>query len=886
MEVSRGELPTGTVTFLFSDIEGSTRIAGELGTAAYRELIEQHHHLMRGVFQARGGTERGTQGDGFLVVFPDAPSAVAAAVDAQRTLASASWPGGVEVWVRMGMHSGAGIPGGDDYVGLDIVRAARIADAAHGGQVLVSDSTRALAERSLPDGVTVRDVGRRSLKGLDRPERLYQLVIDDLPGDFPPPRVPDADHAHLPPRVTSFVGRHEEMEELRSLLEGNRLLTLVGPGGAGKTSLAVELARRVATDFDDGAWFVDLAPLADADLVESTMARRLGVAEQPDRPILEALSAYLATRELLLVLDNFEHLLPAAGIVATLMAAAPGLKALVTSRRVLNLYGEQEFPLPPLRLPENDSTDLERLVSSEAVTLFVERARAVKPGFSITEENAAAVRELCVRLDGLPLAIELAASRVRLLTPREILTRLEQRLPVLAATAEGRPARQQTLQAAIEWSYELLSPVEQELFTRLSVFAGGCTLEAVNAVCNPEGELGIDTLDGVASLVDQSLLAQTAAAGVSRFEMLETIREYGLQRSRESSEPHGLKGRYLRFYRDLAEAAEPHLLGPEQAEWLDRIESENANLRAALGHALAVGDIQDGLRLAAGIWRFWFQRGYLREGRSWLEELLAADPDNLSLPRAKAFSALGGLVFWLFDPDATQRAYESAMSLYRHLGDDRAAAETMYDLAFIPAMSERDEEARLRFESSLAEAKRVGSSDLVARNQIMLGITAVAAGDPHAAVPHFEEALSFFREVDDRFHLAWTIRSLGRAYVALGRLEAGREAYLEGLLIYADVRNLPGIGQGFSEIAALESSSGHHIEAMRLAGAALALRDSIGATPPLPNIQRALYIGLDDAEASAREAIGDGAVDAALAEGRHMTVDETVAYAAELLGGR
>jgi len=878
MDEARTQLPSGTVTFLFSDIEGSTGLTQDLDVTTYRELIEQHHRLLRSAFAVHGGVERGTQGDAFLVVFRDAPSAIAAAVDAQRSLAAATWPGGAEVRVRMGLHSGAGFHGGDDYIGLDINRAARIASAAHGGQVLISDSTRGLSERTLPNGVAMRDVGEHRLKSLDLPERLYQLTIEGLDADFPRLRTVEVGAAHLPARMTSFVGRQADLDELHELLIQSRLITLVGPGGTGKTSLATEFAREVANVFAHGAWFVDLAPLTDPGLVGPTVARSLGLTEQAERPIFDLLKAHLAPRELLLVLDNFEHLLAAIEVVQALLVAAPRLKVLVTSRSTLNLYGEQEFPVAPLALPKPGTmADVDQLTKYAAVALFIERARLAKPGFRMTSENAATVAEICFRLDGLPLAIELAASRVRLMGAREILARLDQRLPVLAAGASDVPARQRTLSGAIAWSYELLRPAEQDLFARLSIFAGGCTIETAEALCNSGGELGIDTFDGIASLVAQSLIGQRSDGGDSRFTMLATIREFAHDRLGASGLLDEIGQRHLGYFRDLAELAEPHLLNVGQAGWLDRFEREHDNVRDALHRALDTHDAESGMRLGAALWRFWLQRGYLREGRSWLEALLALDPDNVSLARAKAYTALGGLAYWLSDTDTTELAYESALSIYREVGDSSAVAEALYNLGFVPGMRQDIGEGRRRFQANLALARKIGNPHLVARNQLSLSLAALVADDLHQAVMYADEALTFFRAEGDHFHMSWALGLLGEAYRLQGDLPAGRRAYLEALRVVTVVRDLPLIGATLEEVSALESSAGRHIEATHLLGAAIRLKETTGASLPLPSVTRWRV------EDVAKQAIGVEAVEQALAEGRKMTLEEAIEYATRLL---
>ena len=877
MEELRGDLPTGTVTFLFSDIEESTRLAEKLATATYRDLLEQHHRLLRKAFADNGGKERGTEGDGFLVVFSDAPSAVSAAVEAQRSVHDATWPGQAEVRVRMGLHSGRGIPGGDDYIGTDINRAARVASAAHGGQVLISDATRALSENSLGDDVALRYIGRFGLKGLDAPERLYQLVIDGLPSEFPPPRAADRKAAHLPARMTTFVGREMEISDLRSLLRSGRFVTLVGPGGAGKTTLAIELAREMADEFDDGAWFVDLSTLQDAAGVEAEIASTLGLRDDSRRSTSEILSDHLATREIMLILDNYEHLLASSPVVTRLLADTPDLTVLVTSRSSLDLYGEQIYTVPPLGLPETSTaSDFRQFVSSGAVALFVERARAMDPTFSATPDNIALISQICARVDGLPLAIELAASRVRLLSLEAILDRLDQHLPVLAATGTDRPERQRTLEKTIQWSYELMRPHDRELFARLSIFEGGFTLDAAEVICNVDSEVGIDTLEGLASLQRHSLIRATSVGGSTRFDMLETIHDYAAKIMSSAQGVEGLAGRHLEYFTELAEQAESHLMGSGQADWLERLEAEHPNMRKALRFAIDSASIEAGLCLASNLWRFWFERGHLREGRSWLERMLGLEPALPSACRAKAYTALGGLAYWLSDHETTETAYKSALNLYREIGNDEAAAEAMYDYAFAAAMAGDHEEARQRFEASMEAAMEVGSTSLIARNQISFGLAALMEGDPQQAVTLLEGALAVFRQTSDRFNLMWTVGSLGQAYIEMGEIEKGRAAFLESLTLSSEMRNLPVIAAGLKTLAMEESSLGRHVEAMTLMGAAEGLQEATGAASPLPQLVTADM-------SAARDALGDHAVETALAKGREMEYADAVEYALNVL---
>src|SRR6266542_2088011 len=542
------ELPTGTVTFLFTDIEGSTRLLQELGDR-YAAVRDEHAEIVRRAIAEGDGVEVSTVGDSFFAVFRSPAGAVRAAVVAQRGLAAHDWSPPLAVRVRMGLHTGEGIPGGDSYVGIDVNRASRIADAAHGGQVIVSDATRGLVEHALPEGTSLRDLGEHRLKDIIHPERLHQLVVEGLPADFPPPRTVDARPNNLPAQLTSFVGREEDVAEVERLLARPRLLTLTGAGGTGKTRLALQVAAKMLKEFRDGAYFVDLSSVTDPALVPSAVAGALGVPEVAGRPILDGVKDHLRDRELLLVIDNFEQVAEAGPVIEDLLTAAPGLKVLVTSRVVLSLRGEHEYVVPPLEPPDPERLpDVLTLGRFEAVQLFTERALAVQPGFRLTEENAPAVAEITARLDGLPLAIELAATRTKLLTP---------------------PQRQRTLRDAIAWSHDLLGGADRALFARLSVFRGGWTLEAAEAVCDPEA-LGLDVLEGLGSLVDKSLVRMTGPdGGEPRFSMLETIREFGQEALRAVGDLDSVRRRHAEYFLGLAVEAESHLTGDDQVEWLD-----------------------------------------------------------------------------------------------------------------------------------------------------------------------------------------------------------------------------------------------------------------------------------------------------------------------------
>ncbi len=529
--------PTGTVTLLFTDIEGSTRLLHDLGVETYAGLLADHHRLVRGAISSCNGVEIKTEGDSFFIVFPRASDALIAASDAQRALAAHAWPMDKPVRVRMGIHTGDVQLRDGEYVGMDVHRAARISAAAHGGQVLLSEATRLVTATEMPDGISVRDLGEHTLKDIDQPERLFQLDIFGLPVDFPPPRAMATRFDLLPTEISSFIGREHELKRAHELLDGTRLLTLTGPGGTGKTRLSIELARSVAAHFEDGVAFVPLASITDPGLVPSTVRQALGIPEQLGTAATETLIERLKDRELLIVLDNFEQVVAAAPTVSTLLEAIPGLTFVVSSRVALKVTGEQEYAVPPLSVPTDvDATDLAAVSRSDAVALFMQRARAVRPEFELTHENARAVAEICSRLDGLPLAIELAASRIKLLPPAAILERLSNRLNFLQSTGADRTDRQRTLRGAIDWSYGLLAEPERALFRRLAIFVGGWRLDEAEHVAAAAGILEEDLLDGVAALVDHSLVRRLDMDADVRFSMLETIREFGLEQLEASGE--------------------------------------------------------------------------------------------------------------------------------------------------------------------------------------------------------------------------------------------------------------------------------------------------------------------------------------------------------------
>jgi predicted ATPase/class 3 adenylate cyclase len=646
------ELPTGTVTLLFTDIEGSTRLLQRVGDA-YADLLEEHRRLLDESFRRHGGIVVDSEGDAFFVAFGSAKDAVAAAADAQRALASHDWHDENEIRVRMGLHTGEPRVVQGRYVGLDVHHAARVMAAGHGGQVLVSEATRAL----LDDGTRLRDLGEHRLKDLSRPQRLYQLELDRLPGEFPPLKTLDNRPTNLPVQPNELIGRERELDEAAALLRnGLRVLTLTGTGGTGKTRLALQLAAEVVEVFPNGVFFVSLAPVRDWELVAPTIARTLSLREQPGETVLETLDDYLADKELLLVLDNFEQVLAAAPAMAGLTAAAPGLKLLVTSRTPLRLSGERTYPVPPLEL-------------TESVRLFAERAHAAALEFAVTDENADAVAEICRRLDGLPLAIELAAPRIRSLPPPALLRRLDQRLKLLTGGAQDLDERQRTLRATIEWSYELLPEGERELFAQLGVFVGGSRLDAAEALCD---SIAIDLLDGLHSLVEKSLLRQRADAdGEPRYWMLETIREYALELVENAGTPADARRRHAEWFLALAEQADVESRTGDQAAWFDLLDADNANLRAAIDWAEETRDDELLLRLATALWGFWATRGHIAEGTTVLEHAL----ERAQVRPARALLGLCTLRMLRGQGEGLAGDVAEALRACEELGDDYSLAQ-------------------------------------------------------------------------------------------------------------------------------------------------------------------------------------------------------------------
>ncbi len=820
------DLPSGTVTFLFTDIEGSTRLLGELGSDAYAAVVSEHRRVIRAACAAQGGMEVDTQGDSFFIAFPTATGALAAASSAQAALASGS------VRVRMGIHTGTPLltsEGG--YVGLDVNRAARIAAAGHGGQVLLSSSTTALVVSD-----HLRDLGEHRLKDLSAPERIHQA------GDGEFPALRSLHRTNLPVPATSFLGREREVGEVVALLTRPdvRALTLTGPGGTGKTRLSMQAAAAVSDQYPDGVWWVPLASLRDSRLVVEAASQAVGSTK--------GLAEAIGNRSMLLVFDNFEQVIEGASDLSEVLAACPRLQLLSTSREPLHLLGEHEYPVPPL-------------APDEGVELFVARARTIQPAF----ESDAAVVEICRRLDDLPLAIELAAARVRALAPSQILERLDHRLVLLTGGARNVPERQRTLRATIEWSHELLSTHEQQLFAHLSVFRGGFTLEAAEIVADAQ-------LDALQSLVDKSLVrfAET------RFRMLETIREYALERLEASGDATAARRRHTEFFLDLAEEALPNLKGDPKS-WLDLLEADHDNLRGVLDRLADEGETQLHLQLAGALWKFWYQRGHVPEAQRRLEMALNADPSPTTA-RARALTGAGGMMAEYGDVAAARRFDDEALALYRSVGDTSGIAETIYVMGQNASLEKDWSTAGELYNEALASFRELGDDHYILLATDALGWVYDELGDRPRAVALGEENLRRARKLGNRRIEVGALHALSYWATEAGRADEAIAMIALAHRINRDLGQRSEIVGDLSRFARALAEAGRHEASARLLGRSNAIAAELGIERSWERTRN------DETVALLSVAMDVAALDAALDAGREMSTDDAVALAVGATG--
>ena len=918
-------LPSGTVTFLFTDIEGSTKLAQQYPDAM-PALLARHHEILNQSIQSQNGYVFQNDGDSLAVAFHSAIDALNAALGAQQLLQNEAWtPAAIKV--RMGIHTGtAKLNDGSAptvYTGYTtLALTQRVMSAGHGGQILLSSATRELVRDSLPAHTELIDLGEKRLKDLLRLERLYQLNAAGLPSTFPPLKTLDAFLHNLPIQLTTFIGREKELAEIKHALAEHRLVTLTGSGGAGKSRLSLQVAAETLDQFPGGVWFVELAPLTDPSLIAQTILSSAGMQIQPGKSILDSLIDFLREKTSLLVLDNCEHLLEAcAKLVDSLLRVAPNLKILVSSREALGLSGEQSRRVPSLVVPDiKHLPPIEQLSQFDAVRLFIDRARFVEPHFSVTNENAPAVAQICHRLDGIPLAIELAAARLHILSVEQLAARLDDRFRLLTGGSRTALPRQQTLRALIDWSYDLLSESERVLLRRLTVFMGGWTLEAAEAVCvNTADHLqgsSIEILDLLTALVNKSLvIVEREQAQEVRYHLLETVRQYAREKLAESGEADSLRDGHLAYFQTLAERAEPEVRGANQLMWLDRLEVELDNLRAALAWSLESGErgLGAGLPMASNLWWFWFVRGYLEEGK-WLERALTASQTSADpVIRAKALARLGWLRFfdeayadeglalgqtlgpagresaalalwkkgaWAFyqaDYAQGKLLEEESLKLFRELGHRWGMCETLTWLGMALINLGDPQQAVAFLEESLALARQAQDGNEIAFALWQLGQAAMAQTDYVRATTFMAESLALFKELKFYYGgVTFVLGDLGKAALKQADYPQAVSYYKEALTIYWEWGDARHIAEGIERLADAAVMNQQPEHAARLLGAAEALRQASHAArfpyqiADYEHTLESLHQQCDEATLKIR-----------WAEGQAMTAKQAVAYALE-----
>jgi predicted ATPase/class 3 adenylate cyclase len=802
-----------TLTFLFTDIEGSTAMLQRLG-GSYAEVLAGHHGIIRSGLAAHHGREVDTQGDAFFAVFPAPSACVAAAVEMQRAFMAHRWPADYPVRVRMGIHSGEVAQTAVGLVGLEVHRAARIAGVAHGGQIAVSAATAALLSDSLPAGASLRDLGLHRLKDLGRPERIFQLDADGLPTAFPPltsldnPRLRN----NLPAQVSSFIGRDAQLAEVRRLITGSRLVTLTGAGGAGKTRLGLQVAAGLLDGSGDGVWFVDLAPLQDGELAAAATAGVLGIREEVGRPITETLVEAVGDRSLLVLLDNCEHLIDSCAKLAdALLRGCPNIVLLATSREPLGVDGEHIYRVPSMVTPA-EGDDLDVIRSAEAVRLFADRAGQQGARLSWDPQSAEVAGRICRRLDGIPLAIELAAARLRVMSVTELDARLDQRFSILTGGSRAALPRQQTLLAMVDWSWELLTPAERHVLACLSVFAGGFDLAAAEAVTAAEIVPADEVLGLLGALVDKNLVHfDYTGTGPVRYRLLETVRQYAMRRleGADRAAAEEVAAAHRDHYLAVAQAAAPRLVARDQAEWLDRLDLELDNLRAAIAFSLRLADAAAGIALAASLRIFWKARGHASEGVDALRALLDLPAARAATPlRAQALATAAYLLEQTGGYATAEEYCDEALAIARSAADDYLAADILSVHAWLLVHRGQQAGALPLVEQGLDLARRLDDPHLTARLLSARAYAVDVEGDHAGAARDAAESLALFRQAGDRREIGTMLGNLGYAELSLGDLETARGHLLESLDIARELNDTYGVVYETSNLGLAECLRG------------------------------------------------------------------------------
>ncbi|HSJ84106.1 MAG TPA: DUF4062 domain-containing protein [Acidimicrobiia bacterium] len=865
-EPEPGSLPLGTLTFMFGDIAGSTSLVEQLGIE-YADVLTGYHEILSSSAHGHGGTVVDLEGERVLIVFQDAFEAVGTAVEIQHGLAARTWPRSVAVRARLGLHSGTARVGSGGYVGLDVHRASRVASSAHGGQIVVSAAVRGLVEGHLADtGWQIRELGSYALKGLSRAERLFQVEAAGLPADFPPPRARSTTRVRLPSAPTRLVGREKELDELAEMLGQAqvRLATIVGPGGIGKTRLALSVAEELASLFPDGVFFVNLAPLTDASQVLLAIGDAAGIPIEGEA--IDSLSSEFQDQQVLLFLDNFEQVVDAAAAVSDLLARSPGLKVLATSRVPLRIMSEHEYLLEPLALPPIGSDRLDSISTSDAVRLFMERALAVLPGFSIDEENASPVAAIVRKVEGLPLAIELAAARLRMLSPKALSDRLGKSFDALGTGGADVPSRQRTLDAAIDWSYQLLTREEQALFCRLCVFHGGFTVESAQEVAVETG----DAVDQLMVLVENSLVL-AAQGGEGRLRMLGPIREFGLRRLIESGEYESIKQRHADYFVRLADAALADLRGVKQAAMVERLAADWNNIDVAAAWMVKQGAHESLVRLAYGLWVFLWVGNHLKDGGRWLGTV---DDSGLSpLLAGRCWWLRGGILYETGEYQLAKEAIDKALAILDVNGDiDCHNWADFLSTLLMPAFGENPADIGRRLELALGRFQ--GFEDRWGEGYalIALAILAGSNGDYASAERYQLETRELGQALGNGALIGLAEAQLGFTYVAAGRTAEAKDALRRAFDLFRGMNYREGLCYALEAAASLSFTEGRAELGMIALGAAEEVRARIGLHP------WPLIMWLFDALSTMADSLDDPSLQEARHNGSEMNPFDAAAF--------
>lgn len=823
--------PSGTVTFLFSDIQGSTTLALRFPDE-WPDARIRHNEILHNAITAHKGYTFRIIGDEVNAAFETPRDALEAAISAQYALNSEDWGRIGSMRVRMGIHSGPANLQEDEFEGyLTLSHVKRLMSLANAGQILLSEATETLLRGTLPRDITLRNLGEHLLKDFEQSEQIFQVVTHDLPAEFPLLKSQNFSPSNLPAQLTSFVGRRREINEIRELLSTNRLLTLTGPGGSGKTRLALQVAAEMSEQFHDGIFLVALAPITDPGLVLSIIVQSLGIPETPGRSIKETLVDYIQNKSLLLLLDNFEHVILAASLVTELLMECREIKILITSREALRISGETDYLVPSLSFPNlAQLPSLESLSQYTAIELFVQRAKSAKSDFKLTSDNAPAVAAICHWLDGLPLAIELAAARTRLLQPQAMLTHIEHRLDFLTGGARDLPTRQQTLRNTIAWSYDLLDQNEQVLFRRLSIFVRGCTFKAIEAVVG-EFPDQVSILDLLESLLDKSLIQEVGGTHREpRFVMLETIREFGLEKLEASGEQNEISFRHATFFLSLAEQAKAKLESEGQADWINQMEHEHDNLRAALAwsrNAEKGGEIC--LSLASAMGYFWEARGYFSEGRERLAAVLETEPaQKRTAARAKLLARSAELAYRQSDYPTTSALASESLAIYRDVGDRQGMASALIKLGNACVEVGDYTSATAYLEEALGIWRQLEDKHDIARALISLGWAALRPGNYSLAKTRLTEALALSRELGDTRRMGFELSGLGEVALRQGDTNLATRLVQESLDLRRKIGNKWGIGVSLGILGLIGIREEDWNHATTYLGESLAIRREIG----------------------------------------------------------